>query len=51
MTTYSCPKCKADLTGEPIPERSRHLFGNSTHFSKVIGNIVTDRHSHWISSV
>lgn len=33
-----CPKCNADLTGEPIPERHReHYPPGDTHFSRVIG--------------
>jgi hypothetical protein len=28
-----CPKCNADLQGDPIPEKSRHLYG-ATHFSR-----------------
>jgi hypothetical protein len=33
-----CPFCKADLTGEPIPEdlREKH-YGGSTHYSRLIG--------------
>ena len=31
-----CPKCKADLQGEPIELESQHLFG-ATHFSRKIG--------------
>lgn len=32
-----CPLCKADLTGEPIPEESREFYGTHTHFSRRIG--------------
>lgn len=28
-----CPKCDADLQGDPIPEKSQHLYG-ATHFSR-----------------
>lgn len=33
----TCPKCGSDLRGTPIPVRSRHLFGEKTHFSRTIG--------------
>ena len=32
-----CPNCNVDLTGDPIPEKDRHLFGNATHFERQIG--------------
>ena len=32
-----CPNCKVDLTGDPIPEKDRALFGNATHFERQIG--------------
>lgn len=43
-----CPGCHADLTGEPIPEKSRHLY-NHSHFSQRIGiyDRALDRTSHW----
>lgn len=31
-----CPKCKADLTGVPIPEEHKQYFGDATHFSRRI---------------
>ena len=32
-----CPHCGHNLQGEPIPEDSRELYGNATHFNRVIG--------------
>jgi hypothetical protein len=32
-----CPNCHANLIGAEIPEKSRELFGNHSHFSRVIG--------------
>lgn len=38
MAWRYCPKCKADLTGPPIPERQREFCRpGDTHFSRVIG--------------
>lgn len=33
----TCPKCGADLRGAEIPEKSRKLYGDKTHFHRVIG--------------
>ncbi len=45
----NCPKCNADMRGDPIPEKDRERFGNKTHFSRVIGiySIERDRTTHW----
>lgn len=32
-----CPECKADWRASKIPEASRHLYGNSEWFSRLIG--------------
>lgn len=32
----TCPHCKADLRGKPIPEDVRGLFGGHTHFTRKI---------------
>jgi hypothetical protein len=32
-----CPKCRANLIGDPIPEEDREVFGGSTHFIRTIG--------------
>lgn len=47
--TDECPKCKANLVGEKIPEDQRYLFGDQTHFKRVIGvsDIFKDRVTHW----
>jgi len=37
MKTTHCPKCKTSLQGDPIPEKSRDIFGGETHFGRVIG--------------
>jgi hypothetical protein len=44
-----CPKCKADLRGDPIPEKDQYLFG-TTHFSRKIGYYDTeqDRTTMWL---
>jgi len=42
-----CPGCKADLKGDPIPEKDRESFGNETHFSRVTGVTERDRTQHW----
>lgn len=35
----SCPHCGASLQGEPIPEPSRHWYGDGvTHYSRKIGH-------------
>lgn len=31
-----CPNCKSDLSGDPIPEHLREMYGNATHFERVI---------------
>jgi hypothetical protein len=36
-TADTCPNCKANLVGEPIPEESREAYGGKTHFRRVIG--------------
>lgn len=33
----NCPKCKADFRGKGIPAKDRDLFGDKTHFSRLIG--------------
>jgi hypothetical protein len=49
-TPRACPRCLADLTGEPIPEEHRRYFGNATHFSKVLGGYDrnVDRVTGWL---
>lgn len=37
MTDERCPSCNADLLGEPIPAEHQHHYGESTHYSNVIG--------------
>ena len=32
-----CPHCHADLTGVPIPKKSRQYYGTATHFQRRIG--------------
>jgi len=32
----TCPACGASWKDKPIPEKSRHLFGNHEWFSRVI---------------
>lgn len=37
-----CPHCDTNLQGNPIPEESRHYYGNDkTHFSRKIGVEIT----------
>lgn len=36
--TRLCPECNADWRGNPIPEKSKHLYGeNDGYFSRLIG--------------
>lgn len=37
MSPTHCPHCNADFTGSPIPVKDQYLFGNKTHFSRLIG--------------
>jgi len=48
-TEDRCPSCGVDLTGDPIPEESRHFYGSHTHFSRRIGiyDFERDRTTHW----
>ena len=32
-----CPECKADWQGDPIPENIRQHYGETTHWSRLIG--------------
>lgn len=46
--TDQCPACKADLTGEPIPDKDKeHYEKGSAHFSRIIGMVENDRIHHW----
>lgn len=51
MEPDNCPKCGVSFQGEPIPEKSRQdgSYGNSTHFSRVIGiySRGMDRTTQW----
>lgn len=31
-----CPNCGASFQGEPIPEKHRELYGDETHFGRLI---------------
>ena len=52
MTPDICPKCGADLTGEPIPQEyiDKGYYGNNTHYSRVgsIYDIGLDRTVAWV---
>lgn len=37
----NCPECEADFQGAPIPEKSQHMYGGKTHFSRRIGIEIT----------
>jgi len=37
VNNEKCPHCDADLRGEPIPVESRRHYGDSTHYSRLIG--------------
>jgi rubrerythrin len=45
----SCPSCKADFRGEPIPKNDREYFGNAERFLRVIGiyDGTRDRTTQW----
>jgi len=48
--TEVCPACGADWQGPPIPLESRQYYGDSTHFSRLIGVEIRgkgDRVDHW----
>jgi hypothetical protein len=49
-TPEFCPKCNADLKGEPIPEQYRSMYGGKTHYSRTIGlyDRGLDRTTHWL---
>jgi len=32
-----CPHCGENMVGDPIPYASRELYGDKTHFSRLIG--------------
>lgn len=36
-TDDNCPICGVSLIGDPIPESSRHMYGDATHFRREIG--------------
>lgn len=44
----TCPKCGANMIGDPIPEKDRRLFGD-THFKRWIG--VEDSRTDRLSSI
>lgn len=45
----NCPSCKADMQGDPIPEKDRHFYGaTSTHYSRVIGISDGDSVGYWM---
>jgi len=45
---YTCPN-GCDLRGDPIPEEHRHMYGDVTHFSRMLGryDLVLDRTVEW----
>lgn len=45
---YKCPN-GCDLTGAPIPEKSRQHYGPKTHYSRCIAvyDIMRDVTTHW----
>lgn len=45
-TPSHCPKCAADLQGDPIAPEIQHLFG-ATHGSRVIGISDGDSVGYW----
>lgn len=48
MMMDTCPN-GCDLTGKPIPERHRDMYGGKTHFSRRIGlyDTARDRTTAW----
>src|SRR5688572_19903865 len=42
-----CPHCGANLVGDEIPENRRHMFGGSTHYSRVMAIDDRDRTTHY----
>lgn len=49
MNPDNCEKCQASFIGDPIPEASRHYYGNATHFRNEIGlyDMYRDRTTQW----
>jgi hypothetical protein len=51
MPNDECPFCKADLSGEPIPENLREMYpSGATHYSRLIGIEVPELYdgvSYW----
>ena len=49
MIPEECPKCHANLRGQPIPEDVKHHFGDKEFFLRVISiyDPNADRHDHW----
>lgn len=46
----TCPKCNADLRGEPIPQEYQHMYAEgATHYSRLIGIYSRERDAttHW----
>jgi hypothetical protein len=37
MNSEKCPKCGVSFQGAEIPETDKEFFGQSTHFSRLIG--------------
>ena len=47
MIPSECPKCRASMMGEPIPEKDREVFGGVEWFSRVIGFTDPDKDGAW----
>lgn len=45
----NCPECAADLTGDPIPQDQRWMFGGALYFDQRIEEVdwLTDRVIGW----
>lgn len=50
MQPTTCPNCKANWQGDPIPPKHQSLFGGSTHYSRLIAiyDVEKDRTVAWL---
>lgn len=49
-SNWHCPNCGCGFKGDPISQEERELFGNATHFSRLIAiyDQDSDRTVSWL---